>query len=353
MEKTAKYKTIKWHDRLQIEALYRAGHSPKDIANQLGFHYSSIYREIKRGKTMRRNWDWTEEEIYSPDLAQQKAEQNKRNKGRKLKIGSDYAFADYVEDKIINDRYSPAAVLASIEREHLEFDTKICLTTLYNYIKGGVFLNLTMAECPFKKVKKRQRKKKVQKKVSAGTSIDKRPDYIDERKEFGHWEMDTVVGAQGKSIKSFLVLTERKTRFEIIEMLKTHTADEVVRVLDKLERKYSENKFRVLFKTITVDNGTEFSDAEGMEKSRRNKKNRTKIYYCHAYRSNERGSNENGNRFLRRWHPKGESLDPVTNGEAKRIEDWMNNYPRAIFSYCSSADKIRGEPTGRILLERK
>lgn len=49
MEKTAKYKTIKWHDRLQIEALYRAGHSPKDIANQLGFHYSSIYREIKRG----------------------------------------------------------------------------------------------------------------------------------------------------------------------------------------------------------------------------------------------------------------------------------------------------------------
>ena len=63
-----------------------------------------------------------------------------------------------------------------------------------------------------------------------------------------------------------------------------------------IERKFWERLFRDVFKTITVDNGVEFSDAEGLEKSRRNKKIRTKVYYCHPYSSCERGSNENANR---------------------------------------------------------
>lgn len=105
-----------------------------------------------------------------------------------------------------------------------------------------------------------------------GTSIELRPKEIQGRDEVGHWEMDTVVGAQGKSKQSFLVLTERKTRYEIVEVLKEHTAAEVVRILDKLERKYTEKGFRRLFKTITVDNGTEFSDFDGLKRSRRNKK---------------------------------------------------------------------------------
>lgn len=342
--KTKKYRTLKWEDRLKMEALYNAGLSPKEIAEQLGFHFVTIYRELKRGKTQKRNTDWTESTIYSPDLSQQKAEENKKLKGRKLKIGNDYAFADYVEDKIINEKYSPAAVLAIIKREEKEFETTICLTTLYNYIKKGVFLNVTMAECPYHKKAKKQRKRKVQKRVNAGTSIDERPKIVDSREEAGHWEMDTVVGGQGKGKKSFLVLTERKTRFEIVEIMKEHTAAEVVRILDKLERKLTEKGFRETFKTITVDNGTEFSDAEGIMRSRRNKQNRTELFYCHAYRSSERATNENNNRFVRRWWPKGENLDPVSNTEAKRITDWMNDYPRGLFDYKSSADMIRGEP---------
>lgn len=347
-----KYRTIKWIDRLRIETLYNAGHSVQDIAVQLRFHHSAIYREIKRGKTVRRNSDWTETEIYSPDLAQQKADQNKKRKGRKLKIGNDYAFADYVEDKIINGKYSPAAVLADIKREGKKFDTDVCLTTLYNYIKGGIFLNLTMAECPYRKKKKKQRKRKVQKRVNAGKSIEERPIEVLERNELGDWEMDTVVGGQGKSKQSFLVLTERKTRFEIVELMKEHTAAETVRILDKLERRFTEKGFREIFRSITVDNGTEFSDTEGMERSRRNRKKRTQIYYCHAYRSWERGSNENGNRFIRRWHPKGESLDLVTNAETRKISDWMNDYPRGIFNCTSAADQIRGQPVAAFLLNR-
>ena len=125
-----------------------------------------------------------------------------------------------------------------------------------------------------------------------------RPKDIRYRNEIGHWEMDTVVGAQGKSKQSFLVLTERKTRYEIVEILKEHTAAEVVRILDKLERKYTEKGFRQLFKTITVDNGTEFADFDGLKRSRRNKKDRTQIFYCHAYSSWERGSNENALSFF-------------------------------------------------------
>lgn len=348
--KEKKYHTFKWVDRLRLETLYNAGHKPQDIADQLGFHVSAVYRELQRGKTTRRNSDWTESVIYSSDLAQSKADENKKKKGRKLKIGNDYAFADYVEDKILNERHSPAAVLADIKRENKEFETKICLTTLYNYIKGGVFLNVTMGECPYRKTEKKKRKRKVQKRVNAGTSIEERPKEILSREEVGHWEMDTVVGGQGKGKKSFLVLSERKTRFELVELLKEHTAAEVVRTLDKLERKFTEKTFREIFKTITVDNGSEFSDCEGLERSRRNKKKRTKVYYCHAYCSSERGTNENSNKFLRRWHPKGESLEDVTGGETKRIEDWMNRYPRKLFGYMSAADMIRGEPIGQYLL---
>ena len=88
--------------------------------------------------------------------------------------------------------------------------------------------------------------------------------------------------------------------------------------------------------TITVDNGTEFSDWEGMEKSRRNKKiPRTKIYYCHAYRSCERGSNENQNRMIRRFFPKGTNFDNVSKNAIKEVQKWMNDYPRKILGWLT------------------
>lgn len=148
--------------------------------------------------------------------------------------------------------------------------------------------------------------------------------------------MDSVVGPQGKGKKALLVFTERKTRKEIIEIVKNHTASEVIKTLNKFERKLGEKKFRKTFKSITVDNGTEFSDWEKMEKSRRNKKMpRTKIYYCHAYKSCERATNENHNRIIRRFFPKGTNFDFVTNKEIKKVEEWMNNYPRKILGWLT------------------
>ena len=154
--------------------------------------------------------------------------------------------------------------------------------------------------------------------------------------------MDTVVGARGVSKKSLLVLTERKTRKEIIFLLKEHTSAAVVKALDRLERKLGK-KFREIFKSITVDNGSEFADWEGMERSKRSKKKRTKIYYCHPYSSWERGSNENQNKLVRRHIPKGVNFDDKTQGDVDDIAEWINNYPRRLHEYKTAEELYNKE----------
>ena len=228
--------------------------------------------------------------------------------------------------------YSPAAVLGEIKEKGLEFKTSICESTLYSYIDKGVFLTVTNKNLPVKGQKKRpyhnvQRAKR----PPAGTSIENRPKEIDDRAVVGDWEMDCVEGKK-KTKKTLLVLTERKSRREIIRPMRDQTARSVVRVLDSLEREYGAN-FSKIFRTITVDNGSEFADCAGMEKSCRRKGNRTKIYYCHPYSSYERGSNENVNRMIRRWFPKGTDFRKVTAKAIQKVEDWINNYPREILGF--------------------
>lgn len=170
---------------------------------------------------------------------------------------------------------------------------------------------------------------------SAGDSIEDRPEEIDERTTFGHWEMDCVVSARG-SLKRLLVLTERLTRREIIMLMRDGSTASVVRALDKLERKCGSQRFRKLFRTITVDNGSEFADCESMERSRYGKHRRTHVYYCHPYTACERGSNENANRLIRRWLPKGTCFEKLTDTKVRVIETWMNSYPREILGWRSA-----------------
>lgn len=116
----------------------------------------------------------------------------------------------------------------------------------------------------------------------------------------------------------------------------------MVRALDRLERIYGSSFSRV-FKTITVDNGSEFADCEGLERSCRRKGKRTTVYYCHPYSSYERGSNENLNKMIRRLFPKGTSFDSVTARDVRRVEEWLNNYPRKIFGYESAISRFSRE----------
>lgn len=339
------FKHFTFNDRLRLEVLKKAGHKPKEIAEILHFHVSTIYRELKRGEFEALNSDLTTETRYSPDIAQEYMNGVLTAKGADLKIGNEKEFADRIEDIIINEGYSPAAALAKVKAEGIDFT--VCVTTLYSYIDKGVFLNLTLKDLPEKrKGEKRTKRKTTQKRATKGESIENRPEEIDTREKFGNWEMDTVVGARGVSKKSLLVLTERKTRKEIIFLLKEHTAAAVVKALDKLERKMGA-KFREIFKTITVDNGSEFADWEGMERSKRTKKKRTKIYYCHPYSSWERGSNENQNKLVRRHIPKGVNFDDKTQGDIDNIAEWINNYPRRLFEY-QSAEKLYNDELKKI-----
>ena len=337
------WRQLHYDDRLKIYAWLQAGWRPVDIAKRLKVTKSTIYREIKRGKFVKRNSDWTESEEYDPFVAEKKYQENLRKRGRSLKIGNDIEYAEYLEHKIIDDKYSPAAALVSAKNSEKNFNTSICVNTLYAYIKMGIFLTLTIDYLPIRKKRHKKAHVRTQKRAQAGDSISLRPKHINRRDEFGNWEMDTVVGPQGKSRKVMLVLTERKTRKEIIRLMDDKTARSVVKAIDGLERKYGTSNFRRIFKTITVDNGSEFSNVEGMEKSKRSKKKRTKIYFCHPYCSCERGSNENTNRLIRRHIPKGMNFDNKTRTEIQYIEDWINNYPRQIFGYKTAEELFRDQ----------
>jgi IS30 family transposase len=335
-------------DRIKIEALIKAGIRKTKIAEQLGVHRSTIYNELKRGRYEHLNSNYTTEIRYSPDIAQEKAEENLKVRGTQLKIGNDIAYANYIEDKIVNEDYSPAAVLGELKAQgrEQEFNTTICVSTLYSYIDKGIFLKLSNKDLPVKKNKKRKYKKvrKQQARAAAGDSIEKRPDAIDERKEFGHWEMDSVIGKRGISKNTLLVLTERKTRDEIIFKLRDHTDDAVVEALDRLEHRYGIELFKKIFKTITVDNGSEFADVDGLERSKlREGEKRTHLYYCHPYSSWERGTNEVTNKMIRRKVPKGVNFDDKTDEDIEKIENWINGYPRRIHGYRSAGELFAEE----------
>lgn len=140
-----------------------------------------------------------------------------------------------------------------------------------------------------------------------------------------------------------LVLTERKTRDEIIVKLPDQKAASVVEAIDRLERKWGD-MFTKVFRSITVDNGVEFSDYEGLERSVLHEgEKRTFAFYCHPYSSWERGSNENNNRLIRRHIPKGEDFDEKQDRDIEYIENWINNYPRGIFGFKTSAQLFEEE----------
>ena len=87
-----------YNDRLRLDTLIRAGHKPKEIAEILHKHVSTIYRELKRGRYIHTNSDLTEEERYNPDEADRKARENLKEKGAGLKIGNDIKLANYLEN---------------------------------------------------------------------------------------------------------------------------------------------------------------------------------------------------------------------------------------------------------------
>ncbi len=254
-----KGKHLSIEEKYKLEVLLKAKKTKKEIAQLLDISERTVYREIKRGMTRLLNSDYTYRNEYSARLSQNKYRKNIQGN---LKIGKNIHLAEHIEYLIMNKKFSPSAALSQSKKDGYEVNFNV--KTLYNYInKGDVFLKLSKKHLPVPKFKRKNIKTEKVIRLKDRKSIELRSEKINNREEFGHWEMDTVIGKRNTS-ECLLVLTERYSRMEIIRRLKSKTTQEVVRVLNKI---YTENlwTFKEHFKTITVDNGSEFCDTVGME----------------------------------------------------------------------------------------
>lgn len=340
--KSRKGKHLEYRERESIERWFNKDKRTKiEISRLLERTEKTIRNEIKKGMVKNLTTELKEIWVYSADVAQQKYDYYLKAKGPKLKISNDYELKEYIEKSIKKDRKSPEVIAEEIKVK--DFKTKICARTIRNNIYSGDIYEIKAKDMIYKKKYKKQKEhKKICEKIPPEKSIEYRPQKADTREEYGHWEGDLVIGKKRRGNVLF-TMTERKTREEIIVKIGSKKAEEVAKALDKIERKYK-NRFYRKFKTITFDNGGEFRNWKILEKSydRRRSKARTQIYYAHPYCSGERGSNENANRLIRRFIPKGIDITPISEEFIQYIEDWINNYPRAMFNY-KSTNKILEE----------
>lgn len=331
-------------ERYELEALRKAGISVTRIAEQLGKCERTIYYELSRGTVELIDSELKPYKMYCADVGQRKSVEAQRNKGASLKASGDSEFIKTVENLIADKRYSPYAVACALKA--LEGITNVCTVTIYNYIKRGFFTRIRQNDMPYiKKKGKYQKVKRVPVRNALKPLIEQRDRDILNRLDFGHWEMDTVYSGKGISKACLLVLTERLSRLDLLLKMPDRTMKSTVETLDKLNEFYGDKNFRKLFKTITCDNGSEFSDYEGITKN-----GRTKLYYCHPYCSGERGSNENNNKFVRRWIPKGDDIGLYTDEEIEEMQYWMNHYPRKQFNGKSSIEIAQMHKEGKLLL---
>lgn len=337
-------KNVTYAKRLQLEAYFKAGLHKKEIAKLLGVSLVTVYNELKRGAYEHTKSIWYDCHgkkrynnviRYSAELAEEKYRFNMTSHGAPLKVGNDFDFINYVEKRVLQDHITPCAVIGELRQTNM-FKTRISKATLYRYIHTNVFLNISDADLPFRRKRKKHHSKRA-KSAPRGTSIELRPAEVLERNTFGHWEMDCVIGKK-TTRDVLLVFSERLTRYEIIVKMSNRKTKTVVKALNRLERRFGK-KFRKVFKSITVDNGSEFADFVGLEKSIYNG-TRVNFYYCHPYSSYERGTNERINRDIRRLIPKGTDLASFAEEKIQFVENWVNNYPRAIFDYSTSAVKF-------------
>lgn len=333
------YNQLTLNDRLTLEKLLKTNkYTKQEIADTIGFTRVTIYREINKGTVEGIDTNLNPTTFYSGDTGQRIYENNKKKQGAKPKAVNDKKLMKFIANKLENDKYSPLAIKMFIDKHQLKFKHTISDFTIYSYIKKGYFKNITMDKLPYAKTYHKHYQK-IQKRASFGQSIEKRPKDVLSREEFGHWEMDSVEGGEN-SKKSLLVLSERKTRKELIFLNDNMTSEEVVKKIDEIE-KYLKNKFSNIFLSITMDNGSEFADAKGISISKISKnKLRTNLYYCHPHTPTERGTNENINKMVRKYIPKGTNFDNYKPSYIKYIQEEINNYPRKLFKSDSANERF-------------
>lgn len=324
-------------DRAKIETLRKAGHTHKYIADFLGCSRSAVTKEIQKGLVDHLDGhDWIITKQYDAYAAQRAADYQKTAHSKGLKLGNNYAYASALSECILMG-YSPYAAIQLVKDT---YGITISKQTLYRYIKEGLIPNVTYKSLPVGHRKKRKGavvgEKPVRSRSILHRSIEQRPKYITLRDTFGHWEIDSIIGSNEGKKESCLVLTERMTRQEIVIKVSDKSARATVQAMQRLKRQLGRD-FKLLFRTLTSDNGCEFANQSGLDALG------VTTFYCHPQAPHERGGNENNNKLLRRRFPKGESMKKKTQQDATEAQHFINGYPREMFGGRCSNDLFREE----------
>ena len=306
--------------RGEIQAMMKLKVPKVQIAAQVGISRSTLYEELKRGTVTQKNSDLTTREEYFAESGQIVYEKNRQNCRKPLKIAKAEEFVEYAEEKIVKEKWSPDSVAGYAKKENL-FEETVCTKTLYNYIDKRLIKvkNIDLAQKVRRKPKKKRSREYLKK---LGESIETRPESVEDREEFGHWEI------KSEADEVLLTLDERKTRKRYIMRLPAKKAQCVTEALKSLKQFYDDKK------SITADNGSEFADLSEIG---------VPVYFAHPYSSWERGTNERQNGLVRFFIPKGKPISQVSDKTIARAEEWINKIPRKMFNYASSEELFEKE----------
>jgi IS30 family transposase len=320
---TTQFKHLTIIEREKILLFRGKGLSIRDIAKRLNRQPSTISRELKRNN-----------DEYSPAKAEKRAKRERVNSRLgKLKILIDPLLYNYVFDKL-ESGWSPEQIAGRVNKD---LGLNIVHETIYQFIYSYFGRKYHLPKYLRRSHSVRKQKRATAKYEKRGRipnriDISKRPKEVELRKRIGHWEGDTIIGKGHRS--SIVTLVERKTKYLIADLLDNRQASmvskSIIKHLDKLPSKTK--------KTITFDNGLEFSDHE-----RITKKAKVKCFFAKPYSSWQRGTNENTNGLIRWYIPKGTDFKELDNSLIQDIVKTLNNRPRKCLSYLTPKEALEQE----------
>lgn len=298
------YKQLTLDQRYEIRAYMQAGFSKSQIADFIGVHKTTVYREVYRNMCLRH---------YIPRFAQMKADGRRRN-GRKKR-----RFTDSVRKKVeylLKHELSPEQISGYLFKEH---QIQISHETIYKHVwsdkqEGGQLYTHLRHNCH--KRRRRYRKNDRRGQIPDRICIDERPEIVDTKERIGDWEIDTLIGKNRKGV--LVTAVERKTKYTRIRHVSSRKADLVADTIIRMLRPFQDKVF-----TITVDNGTEFSSHKKFSEILN-----AKVYFAHPYHAWERGLNENTNGLIRQYFPKKTSFVDISRNQTRFVEKRLNRRPR-------------------------
>ncbi|MDZ4956900.1 IS30 family transposase [Clostridium perfringens] len=323
---TKKNKHLTFQERCFIEIRLKDKWSAYKIAKVINRPINTVLNEIRRGTVTQVKFG-QKVDRYFANVGERVYNTNRSNCKSKYKLFKCKDFLNFVNEKVSKDKWSLDACFGeALTIGRFQRSEMVCTKTLYSYVDLG-FMNVKNSDLPIKvRLNKKKRFTRINK-IKLGRSIEERDKSIETKEEFGHWEIDSVIGSKSKKDNVLLTIVERNTLNSIHRKIKSKTAEAVLSEIMQLKSEFGD-KFSQVFKTITSDNGLEFSNLSEIEKH-----SDTKIYFTHPYSSFERGCNERHNGLIRRFIPKGKCISGYDIDEIGYIEDWCNTLPRKKLGY--------------------